>query len=371
MSFYKPLKMMRNGISRVMTLVLDLTEGKQYSCNGVTRTSGYKPLVILTDNISVKGFRYFLTLVYDTPMDTLKWATTMSGHPDLSSEELDKLTQLFLTEIADDRANARKWRARLHDLTRAVYKSRKSLAETMEVSTQAAQAKPKQAGNPWLERASYTTNSATEDVEMNGKKQDSTFRFLRSSYPQNEIGDLRRLCETRYGFPSRLRQPTDNEWKIVKGILEGTILCMERLPDFLKRVCTNAALRVIQNTIKAQVEGDLMLLLSPDFKVFPEFQSRRRLTSEFFLGIKNSGNNPAKVATMLQEAKQICYDQGHHTVHLIFWTREMAAKWGKEFGTLTFRNRRFPLQNAHQEDASLPEDNTQRATRMWARFACF
>ncbi|KAJ8539108.1 hypothetical protein ON010_g12763 [Phytophthora cinnamomi] len=34
-----------------------------HMCNGVTRTSGYKPLVILTDRLSVKSVRYFLTLV--------------------------------------------------------------------------------------------------------------------------------------------------------------------------------------------------------------------------------------------------------------------------------------------------------------------
>ncbi|EGZ25727.1 hypothetical protein PHYSODRAFT_485065, partial [Phytophthora sojae] len=39
--------------------------------------------------------------------------------------------------------------------------------------------------------------------------------------------------------------------------------------DFLKRICNNASLRVIQNTIKAQVEGDLVLLLQPDFPVYP------------------------------------------------------------------------------------------------------
>ncbi|EGZ04900.1 hypothetical protein PHYSODRAFT_440733, partial [Phytophthora sojae] len=35
------------------------------------------------------------------------------------------------------------------------------------------------------------------------------------------------------------------------------------------RICSNASLRVIQNTIKAQVEGDLVLLLQPDFPVYP------------------------------------------------------------------------------------------------------
>ncbi|EEY55362.1 uncharacterized protein PITG_09302 [Phytophthora infestans T30-4] len=125
--------------------------------------------------------------------------------------------------------------------------------------------------------------------------------------------------------------------------------------------------RLIQNTIKAQVEGDLMHMPSSQFKVYPNFQSRKQLTNEFFMGIKNSANDPKRVAQMLQEAKQICYDQGHHTVHIICWTREMAIKWNKEFKTLSFRNRQFPLKNAHEEEEPLSQDNTQRTTQMWAR----
>ncbi|KAF4145743.1 hypothetical protein GN958_ATG05060 [Phytophthora infestans] len=242
-----------------------------------------------------------------------------------------------------------------------------SLKETLEFTEQAARAKPKATTNPWLEKLVIPSEKNMEDDEMNGRAKISTFRFLRSSYQPNEIEQLKKLCEDRFGFPDALRQPTEEEWKVVRGILEGTILCMANFPDFLKGVCTNEALRLIQNTIKAQVEGDLMYMLSSQFKVYPNFQSRKQLTNEFFMGIKNSANDPKRVAQMLQEAKQICYDQGHHTVHIICWTREMAIKWSKEFKTLSFRNRQFPLKNAHEEEEPLSQDNTQRTTQMWAR----
>ncbi|KAF1789000.1 hypothetical protein GQ600_10726 [Phytophthora cactorum] len=39
------------------------------------------------------------------------------SHPELIAEEIEKMTQQFVTDIQDDTTNARKWRARLHDLT--------------------------------------------------------------------------------------------------------------------------------------------------------------------------------------------------------------------------------------------------------------
>ncbi|OWZ14518.1 hypothetical protein PHMEG_00011988 [Phytophthora megakarya] len=65
---------------------------------------------------------------------------------------------------------------------------------------------------------------------------------------------------------------------------------------------------------------------------------------------------------MLQEAKQICYDQAQHAIHLIFWTREMASKWSAEFTSISFRNRRFPIRNVHNEQIFLQIKNN-----VWGR----
>ncbi|EGZ16872.1 hypothetical protein PHYSODRAFT_461854, partial [Phytophthora sojae] len=40
---------------------------------------------------------------------------------------------------------------------------------------------------------------------------------------------------------------------------------------------------------------------------------------------------------MLRETKQVCYDEGRHAVHLIFWMRELATKWSAVFHSLPFR----------------------------------
>ncbi|KAF1777804.1 hypothetical protein GQ600_2857 [Phytophthora cactorum] len=108
------------------------------------------------------------------------------------------------------------------------------------------------------------------------------YRFLQSAYSTEQIAELRCTCELRYGIPGHLRKPTEKESIVLRGILEGTIIC-PKLPDFLKRICIPQAYRKIQIPSK-----------------------------------RSSGNDPAKVTAMLHEAKQICYDQGQHAIHRIF-----------------------------------------------------
>lgn len=112
---------------------------------------------------------------------------------------------------------------------------------------------------------------------------------------------------------------------------------------------------------------DVILQLTPVFRVFPQFQTHARLISEFQLGVGNSGYDPSKVMAMLKEAKPMCYDKRCHPVHLIFYTRELVPKWGKAFSTLISRNRRFQLWNAHQPVTTLPDDPEQRAVQVRAR----
>ncbi|OWZ22316.1 hypothetical protein PHMEG_0003009 [Phytophthora megakarya] len=187
---------------------------------------------------------------------------------ELNDIEMQKMFDLFLIDAQENQADARKWRARLQTLTRTIYKSHGSMCETLDVSVKSVQARPGPAVNPWSQR--LFTNPAQEDEDVDIPK------------------------------------------GLTRGHLGGTILC-HKLPDFLKRVCTNEAYRKIQDTIKAQVEGDLILQLYQVFRVYPQFQS------------------------LLKEAKQICYDRGQHAIHLIFWTREMADKQNKLCTTCTMQ----------------------------------
>lgn len=168
----------------------------------------------------------------------------------------DRETAPFvLADMKEATADARKWRARLQALTSAIYKSRSSLSETLTVLEQAVQAKPGPMGNLWSQRL-FEQNEQNEEEASASSTGSSPNRFQCSVYKPDEISVLRELCETRYGYPNTICKPTEQEERVIQGLVEGTILCA-KLPDFLKRVCTHQALRLIQNTIRAQVEGGL------------------------------------------------------------------------------------------------------------------
>ncbi|OWY95171.1 hypothetical protein PHMEG_00034892 [Phytophthora megakarya] len=246
----------------------------------------------------------------------------------------------------------------------------------MDVMVKSVHAQPGHAVNPWSQRLFTTSSPADDDVDMS-EGPNPKFRFLRSLYSPQQIGDdfahqeRAEISATKLGsFEKHVK--LDMDFQVILG--DRTIQrkkyfkasSKERSCAISSRTFLNG-LQKIQNTIKAQVEGDLFLQLYPDFHVYLQFQSRKRLTNEFLLGIENGGNDPAKVIAMLREAKQICYDQVQYATHIIFWTREMASKWSREFSTLLFRNRRFPLRNIHEQESSAAIETTQRSSVVWAR----
>ncbi|KAE9280110.1 hypothetical protein PR003_g28047 [Phytophthora rubi] len=287
-------------------------------------------------------------------------------YPQLDAAELDVLLRLFIQDRKVGRADPRKWKGRLYDITRAIYKSRRSLIDIVEHRITTAQVTGQSLTNMWVIRAATTASeNVDQGVDMT-EDTTSSFRFHRATYSPEDIEELRRLCETAYGFPTQLRKPTNKETKIIKGLVEGTILC-SRLPDFLKRICSNEALRKIQNTIHAQVEGDLLIKLQPEFPVYPDFQTKARLIGNITMGLENGRHDKQKVIELLQNAKQVYYDRKVHAVHIIFWTREMAAKWSHEVKTLPFRNRTFPLINEHPDDTYTSSPGTVNSAEVWKR----
>ncbi|KAE9085951.1 hypothetical protein PF006_g26128, partial [Phytophthora fragariae] len=287
-------------------------------------------------------------------------------YPQLDAAELDVLLRLFIQDRKVGRADPRKWKGGLYDITKAIYKSRRSLIDIVEHRITTAQVTGQSLTNMWVIRAATTASeNVDQDVDMT-EDTTSSFRFHRATYSPEDIEELRHLCETAYGFLTQLRKPTNKETKIIKGLVEGTILC-SRLPDFLKRICSNEALRKIQNTIHAQVEGDLLIKLQPEFPVYPDFQTKVRLIGNITMGLENGRHDKQKVIELLQNAKQIYYDRKVHAVHIIFWTREMAAKWSHEVKTLPFRNRTFPLINEHPDDTYTSSPGTVNSAEVWKR----
>ncbi|KAF1786301.1 hypothetical protein GQ600_368 [Phytophthora cactorum] len=150
----------------------------------------------------------------------------------------------------------------------------------------------------------------------------SSFRFLQSKYTQEEITTMRKIWETAYGFLAQLRKPSDMENKVA------------------------------------------------DFPVYPDFQTRARLVGMITVGLQHGRRDKDKVISLLKEAKQVYYDRNLHAVHIIFWTRELAAKCSRELHSLPFRNRTFTLRNEHEAMENLTETDwlvQQVAKADWGR----
>ncbi|EGZ16942.1 hypothetical protein PHYSODRAFT_499568, partial [Phytophthora sojae] len=71
--------------------------------------------------------------------------------------------------------------------------------------------------------------------------------FNQSVYSAEVTTQLRQVCEKTYGKHSKgaFREGTEDEWRIVQGLVEGTVIC-RRLPQFFNRIMrTEDKLRII------------------------------------------------------------------------------------------------------------------------------
>ncbi|GMF44831.1 unnamed protein product [Phytophthora fragariaefolia] len=260
--------------------------------------------------------------------------TAKAHYPQLQTTELAGLLRLCTIVFTQQNKSDQQWIRRIKGLITTIFDSSRPLEDVISLKD-----------------------------ELMEEKQDGIVRFKTDVYSSDEIEELRSIYKTPYEFPTILREPTNPEKRIIKGLLEGMILAQE-LPQFLKRTCNNEMLRVIQNTMHAQVEGELMIRLPGQFPVYPDFQTRDRLRYSILQGAKSKGFNMDELTQMLGETKQVCYNAQQHTVHLIYWTREAATKWAQTYKSLPFRNRRFLLINIYPDDNNEGETAIEQASRV-------
>ncbi|KAE9276772.1 hypothetical protein PF001_g25971, partial [Phytophthora fragariae] len=117
-------------------------------------------------------------------------------YPQLDAAELDVLLRLFIQDRKVGRADPRKWKGRLYDIPKAIYKSRRSLIDIVEHRITTAQVTGQSLTNMWIIRAATTASeNVDQDVDMT-EDTTSSFRFHRATYSPEDIEELRRLCET-------------------------------------------------------------------------------------------------------------------------------------------------------------------------------
>ncbi|EGZ04653.1 hypothetical protein PHYSODRAFT_343120 [Phytophthora sojae] len=202
----------------------------------------------------------------------------------------------------EDGAMCQQWKNRLRDLTKSIYGSRRSLLDTIELRESEMKVRTTTTSNPWSANPLARAADSQEDDPM--EEANPIVRFRSDVYSSEEIEAMRAAYTEQHDFPVALRAPTSVEMMITQGLLEGNILA-QGLPQFLKRTCENDMLRAIQNTIYAQVEGELSFQLPMEFPVYPDFQTRERLVGAILQGAKRGDMDQAKLTQMLGETKQV------------------------------------------------------------------
>ncbi|KAL3663659.1 hypothetical protein V7S43_011074 [Phytophthora oleae] len=181
-----------------------------------------------------------------------------------------------------------------------------------------------------------------------------TFMFDLSVYSAEDIQQLRPLCERQFGKHrvAVFREGSDEEWRIVQGIVEGTIVCRS-LPQFLNRIMgSEENLRLLQ-TVRAQVEGKLVLDLLREQPVKAAYDNAKSLLETISAGATARGiGKGSPLWEMFAVVKAISYDATRHELNLHFFTREMASKFNNL--EIPFHNRLHTVRNAYLVPTTRP-----------------
>ncbi|OWY98735.1 hypothetical protein PHMEG_00030429 [Phytophthora megakarya] len=224
------------------------------------------------------------------------------------------------------------------------------------------------------------------DPDVQRQDQQEDFMFNPATYSAEVIVALRSQCERTFGkhHVAIFREGTDDEWQIVQGIVEGNIVCRS-LPQFFNRIMApDDKLRVIETiraqvegrlvmdmegefpvkevrvieTIRAQVQGRLVMDMEGEFPVKEAFQSTKSLRETIATTVHRMEGNDRVIWEMLSVVKAISYDASRHVLNFHFFTRDVAKRY--EAMEIPFLSRKHTLINAH----STP---TLREDGIWGR----
>ncbi|EGZ24974.1 hypothetical protein PHYSODRAFT_404317, partial [Phytophthora sojae] len=170
--------------------------------------------------------------------------------------------------------------------------------------------------------------------------------FNPSVYAQDDIKRLESLCLRRseQGSQGQLRAGTQDEWTIIKGMLEGHIACRE-LPPFVKHVLDEDTRLRLYGTVQAQVEGELTLRLGGRDKLHASQQSTKAIV-EAILRAAEPGATQS-LYNFVNALKTVSYNRVKKEIHFYFFTRATAASMTSV--PIPFRGKVYGLRNVHAE----------------------
>ncbi|KAE9046719.1 hypothetical protein PR003_g1619 [Phytophthora rubi] len=180
-------------------------------------------------------------------------------YPKLKGEEKILLFKLFreIYVIAD--GSFEEWERYAQAATQDLYNTSwyfKTIMNSMISKVKWAKTKPL---NQWAAKVKAGTrsgNGENEQAEEIRGYQD--FMFNPAIFTKKDITELRAICELPAVATAgrQLRQGTTEEWRIIGGIAEGSIVC-RRTPEFLKSVLDSKERIRLYRTVQRQVEGEL------------------------------------------------------------------------------------------------------------------
>ncbi|TYZ69123.1 hypothetical protein PybrP1_000086, partial [[Pythium] brassicae (nom. inval.)] len=158
------------------------------------------------------------------------------------------------------------------------------------------------------------------------------------------------------------RQPTELEWEIMGGIVEGSTV-IRKLPQFLRRVCMGDNLLRFQLTIKAPVEGHLHGKLNDHTPMYPNHQTTKWIVDAILLAARQRREQDDDLMEMLRALKRVEYHAGTHSLFFFFFTRAEAAKWeGRE---IPFRRQKLRLTDVNRTQTS--QEQAGKQVDVWKR----
>ncbi|KAF1313221.1 hypothetical protein FI667_g17582, partial [Globisporangium splendens] len=310
--------------------------------------------------------RLMFTALYNGMRILEKPKKANDNYPTLNGEEADALVDLFRLLAIEKGKSFPEWKRTIQDLCKDMHRSSWTVVALIQKRIDQNRLAAETKASPW---GSQTSTSTQTNVKEQGTQ---PFIFKSNKYSEEEQRNMIRHCKQKFEYSLTLRQPTTMEWDIMLAIVEGELL-IRHLPQFLRRVCDGDTLFRFQNTIAAQVEGELVGKLSDATQVYKDHQSTKRIVEAILQAarFRNDGKMEETMA-MLRDLKAAEYNDSTHSLHFYFFDRSTAAKWDKM--TIPSRRQLVHLISAHPTETTgeRPEaDNDEIVSKLPRKPATF
>ncbi|KAG1699175.1 hypothetical protein DVH05_014092 [Phytophthora capsici] len=175
--------------------------------------------------------------------------------------------------------------------------------------------------------------------------------FNPAFFKPDDIVALRAICENEAeNRPGRrLRVGTEDEWRIIGAMAEGTMVC-RKIPDFVRSVLDGQERLRLYRTIQVQLEGELVVQLRSWAAVKENRQQPRMLREDILMAATAVGNrvNLNEIQMMLNLAKTLSYNYVQRSIHVYFFDRATAKRFQDTL--IPFKGIVYRPTNAHRYD---------------------